>query len=111
MKIIDATDQKKWDKFITSHEDANFLQSWAWGVFHEARGKKVIRRIALDNDENIIAAYVAGARFFELKTVQIMDGEELSAMWFMGSQGVGHDWATELNWTKYIMNWTEYIMK
>lgn len=58
MKIIDATDQKKWDKFVTSHEDANFLQSWAWGDFHEARGKKVIRRIALDNDKNIIAAYV-----------------------------------------------------
>ncbi len=58
MKIIDATDQKKWDKFVTSHEDANFLQSWAWGDFHEARGKKVVRRIALDNDENIVAAYV-----------------------------------------------------
>ena len=29
--------------------------------------------------QNIIASYVAGARFFELKTVQIMDGEELSA--------------------------------
>ncbi len=58
MKIIDATDQKKWDKFVTSHTDANFLQSWAWGDFHEARGKKVIRRVALDNDENIIAAYV-----------------------------------------------------
>ena len=58
MRIIDATDQKKWDKFITSHDDANFLQSWAWGDFHEARGKKVVRRIALDNDENIIAAYV-----------------------------------------------------
>ncbi len=28
--------------------------------------------------QNIIAAYAAGSRFFELKTVQIMDGEELS---------------------------------
>lgn len=28
--------------------------------------------------ENIIAAWYGGARFFELKTVQIMDGEELS---------------------------------
>ncbi len=28
--------------------------------------------------QNIVAAYAAGARFFELKTVQIMDGEELS---------------------------------
>ena len=58
MKIIDATDQKKWDQFVTSHEDANFLQSWAWGDFHEARKKTVVRRIALDNEEKIIAAYV-----------------------------------------------------
>ena len=29
--------------------------------------------------QNIITAYAAGARFFELKTVQIMDGEELRA--------------------------------
>ena len=28
--------------------------------------------------QNIIAAYAAGSRFFELKTVQVMDGEELS---------------------------------
>ena len=25
---------------------------------------------------------------------------------FMGSQRVGHDWATELNWTVYLTNWT-----
>lgn len=29
--------------------------------------------------QNIIAGYVAGARFFEVKTVQVMDGDELSA--------------------------------
>ena len=29
--------------------------------------------------QNILAAYYAGARFFELKTVQIMDGDELAA--------------------------------
>lgn len=58
MKIIDAESQKDWDKFITSHDDANFLQSWAWGDFHEARGKKVVRRIALDTKGKIIGAYV-----------------------------------------------------
>lgn len=58
MKIVDADNQKKWDKFITSHEDANFLHSWGWGDFHEARGKKVVRRIALDKDGEIVAAYV-----------------------------------------------------
>ena len=30
--------------------------------------------------QNIIASYVAGSRFFELKTVQVMDGEELGAL-------------------------------
>lgn len=58
MKIIDATDQKKWDKFVTSHDDANFLQSWAWGDFHQARNKIVVRRVVLDNDDKIVAAYV-----------------------------------------------------
>lgn len=58
MKIIDATDQKKWDIFVTSHDDANFLQSWAWGDFHESRKKTVVRRVALDNDDKIIASYV-----------------------------------------------------
>lgn len=29
--------------------------------------------------QNLVAAYYAGARFFELKTVQKMDGPELSA--------------------------------
>ena len=28
-------------------------------------------------------------------------------LWFMGSQRVGHDWATELNWTE--LNWTFYL--
>ena len=59
MKIVDATDQQKWDEFVTSHDDANFLQSWAWGDFHEARHKTVVRRIVLDNNDKIIAAYVA----------------------------------------------------
>ena len=26
-------------------------------------------------------------------------------LWFMGSQRVGHDWSTELNWTE--LNWTQ----
>ena len=26
-------------------------------------------------------------------------------LWFMGSQRVGHDWATELNWTYFVGSW------
>ena len=58
MKIIDADNQKQWDDFISSHLDANFLQSWAWGDFHESRGKKVIRRLILNNKNKIAGAYV-----------------------------------------------------
>ena len=30
----------------------------------------------------------------------VMDREARCAVWFMGSQRVGHNWATELNWTE-----------
>ena len=57
MKIIDAKNGEKWDKFITSFEDTNFLQSWDFYEFHESRGKKVVRRLVLDDNEKIIGAY------------------------------------------------------
>lgn len=57
MKIINAENREKWDKFITSFEDTNFLQSWDFYEFHASRGKKVVRRIAIDDQENIVAAY------------------------------------------------------
>ena len=31
----------------------------------------------------------------------VMDREAWH-LWFIGSQGVGHDWVTELNWTEYV---------
>ena len=29
-------------------------------------------------------------------------------LWFMGSQRVGHDWVTELNWTELATPWTVF---
>lgn len=51
--------------------------------------------------QNIIAAYVTGARFFELKTVQKMDGAELSACVnkpciLASDEGYNCEWSTEL---------------
>ncbi len=51
--------------------------------------------------QNIIAAYLAGARFMELKTVQIMDGEELAACVprpciNVEDEGYNVEWSTEL---------------
>ena len=57
MKIISADNRDKWDEFVTSHEEANFLQSWDFYEFHLARGKEIVRKIALDDNGKIIAAY------------------------------------------------------
>lgn len=51
--------------------------------------------------QNIAAAYYAGSRFFELKTVQIMDGEELAACVNKpcikaDDEGYNCEWSTEL---------------
>lgn len=51
--------------------------------------------------QNIIASYYAGARFFELKTVQKMDGEELAACInrpciLAEDEGYNCEWSTEL---------------
>ena len=35
-------------------------------------------------------------------TLGVGDGQGGQACWFMGLQRVGHDWATELNWTRKI---------
>ena len=49
--------------------------------------------------QNIIAAYVAGGRFFELKTVQILDGEDLPVSKpciLAEDEGYNVEWSTEL---------------
>jgi putative selenate reductase len=62
--------------------------------------------------QNIIAAYLAGSRFFELKTVQILDGEDLpvakpciSAI----DEGYNVEWSTELTvadaFAEYVKAW------
>lgn len=55
--IIDACNKELWDNFITAHAEANFLQSWDFYEFHAARGNEIVRRIAVDADGKIIAAY------------------------------------------------------
>ncbi len=52
-----AKNRAKWDAFVTSHPEANFLQSWDFYEFHLSRGNDVVRRIAVDEQGNIIAAY------------------------------------------------------
>ncbi len=64
--------------------------------------------------QNIVAGYYAGARFFELKTVQIMDGEDLSRCVprpciLAEDEGYNCEWSTELTveqaLDEYIKAW------
>ena len=57
MKIINAENKQKWDRFVTSHPEANFLQSWDFYEFYQSRGNEVVRRIAVNSQNKIIAAY------------------------------------------------------
>ncbi len=41
---LEEIDQKQvWEDFILTRPEANFLQSWNWGVFHQQLGKQVLR--------------------------------------------------------------------
>ena len=64
--------------------------------------------------QNIVAAYAAGSRFFELKTVQQMDGEDLSACVnrpciTAGDECYNCEWSTELwvseAYAEYVKGW------
>ncbi len=64
--------------------------------------------------QNIIASYAAGARFFELKTVQKMDGRELAACVpkpciTAGDECYNCEWSTELTveeaYSEYVKAW------
>ena len=64
--------------------------------------------------QNILAAYYAGARFFELKTVQIMDGDELASCIqkpciTAGDECYNCEWSTELTvpeaMNEYVKAW------
>ncbi len=55
-KIIDAESREEWDSFVTSHPEANFLQSWDFYEFYHSRGNQVVRRLLKKNGE-IIGSY------------------------------------------------------
>ena len=68
--------------------------------------------------QNIVASYYGGARFFELKTVQKMDGRELAAAVhkpciLAEDEGYNCEWSTELTvqqaGTEYIKAW--FVLK
>lgn len=41
--VKEITSKQDWEDFLSQHPEANFLQSWNWGAFHEALGHKIKR--------------------------------------------------------------------
>lgn len=39
----EVTNKREWEDFLKNHPEANFLQSWSWGTFHEKLGHKTVR--------------------------------------------------------------------
>lgn len=49
-KVDEITDKKIWEDFLAKHPEANFLQSWYWGKFHETLGHKIKRSRFIKGD-------------------------------------------------------------
>lgn len=64
IKATEVTDKKTWEQFVLSCDESNFLQSWYWGEFHSALGKKIERVGLYRGDEliGVMEAVVEAAR-------------------------------------------------
>lgn len=56
IKTVDSKDV--WEKFVRSQPEANFLQAWNWGVFHEALGHQVFR-LGLSQGKRMVGGALA----------------------------------------------------
>lgn len=52
----------RWEQAVAQFEQANFLQSWNWGVFHESLGKAVIRLFFTENESVVALALLVVER-------------------------------------------------
>jgi lipid II:glycine glycyltransferase (peptidoglycan interpeptide bridge formation enzyme) len=51
-------EKNTWEQFLASRPEANFLQSWNWGQFHQKIGKKTFAIGLFDNNTQVGAAMV-----------------------------------------------------
>jgi len=49
--IKNISEKNIWEEFVLSRNEANFLQSWSWGEFHEALGKIINRTGFFENNK------------------------------------------------------------
>lgn len=51
--IKEIENKSEWEKFVLSYNEANFLQSWNWGEFHQNLGK-TIRRVGFFEEKELV---------------------------------------------------------
>lgn len=57
-QITEITDIKMWEDFLSTHPEANFLQSFYWGEFHKTLGH-TIKRSGFIKDEKLIGVMLS----------------------------------------------------
>ncbi len=85
LEIVDGKNRTEWDEFVTSHPEANFLQSWDFYEFYKSRGNQIVRRIVKDGDKilGVYAGVVENAkrgRYLAIAGGPIVDWENQSAL-------------------------------
>lgn len=55
MRLIEISDKKRYNEFIASQKQAQFLQSWEWGEFNKGLGAGV-KRLGLEKDDELVGA-------------------------------------------------------
>lgn len=53
IKIEEIYKKILWEKFVNFYPEANFLQSWNWGQFHQNLGK-IIKRVGFYDDKKLL---------------------------------------------------------
>ncbi|MBI2330369.1 peptidoglycan bridge formation glycyltransferase FemA/FemB family protein [Candidatus Daviesbacteria bacterium] len=56
--VIEISDKKVWEDFLSKHPEANFLQSWNWGEFHKTLNHK-IKRSGFIKDNKLVGVMLS----------------------------------------------------
>lgn len=81
IEVVEITDKKIWEDFLERFSDANFLQSYNFGQFHQNLGKKV-RRVGFFKGKKLVGVILAivekarRATYFTIPGGPLIDWED-----------------------------------
>lgn len=58
LTVKQISNRAEWEGFLKKHAEANFLQSWEWGDFHQILGNKIFR-VGFYSDEKLEGVMLA----------------------------------------------------